>query len=98
MAAENAKRMTVLEEDVLNVQLIQELRQQRNELGRQREGRLLDLARPGVHGGALMQQQLPTTDQAAVQSPAQGYSPAPGYKDWRNSARAPFALQDCRPP
>ena len=48
MAAEGAKRMDVLpEEDVLNVQLIQELRQQR----------------PGVHGGALTQQQSPTTDQ-----------------------------------
>ena len=47
MAVEGAKRMDVLlEEDVLNVQLIQELRQQR----------------PGVHGGALTQQQLPTTD------------------------------------
>jgi len=48
-------------------------------------------ARPGVHGGALMQQQSPT-DQATVQSPAQG------YKDWQNSTRAPFVLQDCRPP
>ena len=44
MATENAKRMAVLpEEDTLNVQLIQELRQQRQ----------------GVHGGALAQQQLP---------------------------------------
>jgi hypothetical protein len=56
MATESAERMAVLEEEVLNVQLIQELRQQRNELDRQREGRLLDLARPGVHGGALVQQ------------------------------------------
>ena len=33
IAAENVKRMAVLpEEDVLNVQLIQELRQQRNKL------------------------------------------------------------------
>ena len=47
-AIENAERMDVLpEEDVLNIQLIQELRQQR----------------PGIHGGALTQQQLPTTDQ-----------------------------------
>ena len=34
MAAESAERMAVLEEEVLNVQLIQELRQQRNELDR----------------------------------------------------------------
>ena len=48
MAIEGAKRMDVLPgEEVLNVQLIQKLRQQR----------------PGVHGGALAQQQLPTTDQ-----------------------------------
>ena len=53
MAIENAKRMDVLlEEDPLNIQLIQELRQQRGELDRRREGRLLDA---GVHGGALMQ-------------------------------------------
>ena len=44
MAAESAERMAVLEEEVLNVQLVQELRQQRNELDRRREGRLLDLA------------------------------------------------------
>ena len=43
IATENAERMAVLEE-VLNVQLVQELRQQRNELDRRREGRLLDLA------------------------------------------------------
>jgi hypothetical protein len=56
MATENAERMTILlERDVLNVQLIQELRQQRSEFNRQREGRLLDLARPGIHGGALAQ-------------------------------------------
>ena len=48
MATENAKRMDVLlEEDPLNIQLIQELRQQR----------------PGVHGGALTQQKSPATDQ-----------------------------------
>ena len=35
----------LLEEDALNIQLIQELRQQR----------------PGVHGGALTQQQSPST-------------------------------------
>ena len=35
IAVENAKRMAVLlEEDILNVHLIQELRQQRNELDR----------------------------------------------------------------
>ena len=50
VAIEGAKRMDVLpEEDALNVQLIQELRQQRDEVDRRREGRLLDL---GVHGGA----------------------------------------------
>ena len=53
MAAENAERMAVLpEEDVLNVHLIQELRQQGNELDRRREGRLLDLVRSGVQKGA----------------------------------------------
>jgi hypothetical protein len=53
VAVEGAKRMDVLpEEDALNVQLIQELRQQRDELDR----RLLD---SGVHGGAPTQQQLP---------------------------------------
>lgn len=88
MAAENVKRMAVLpEEDVLNVQLIQELRQQRNEPDRQREGRLLD---PRKHTTLL--------NQAAVQSPAQGYSSAPGYKDWRNSTRALLVPQDCRSP
>ena len=56
MATEGAKRMDVLpEEDALNVQLVQELRQQRNEISRRRKGRLLDLVRPGVHGGALVQ-------------------------------------------
>ena len=60
VAIEGAKRMDVLpEEDALNVQLIQELRQQRDEVDRRREGRLLD---SGVHGGAT-QQQSPTTDQ-----------------------------------
>ena len=48
MAIENAKRMDILpEEDALNIQLIQELREQRL----------------GVHGGALPQQQSPTTNQ-----------------------------------
>ena len=56
MAIENAKRMDVLLEDPLNIQLIQELRQQRNKLDHGRKGRLLDL---GVHGGAPIQQQLP---------------------------------------
>ena len=46
------------EEDALNVQLIQELRQQRDKLDRRREGRLLNL---GIHRGALTQQQLPST-------------------------------------
>jgi len=68
------------------------LRQQRNEINCRREGRLLNPARPGVHGGALMQQQSPTADQAIAQSLAQG------YEDWQNSTRAPFILQDCRPP
>ena len=55
IATENAERMAVLpEEDALNVQLIQELRQQRNEINRKREGRLLDPVRLGVRGGALM--------------------------------------------
>ena len=59
MATENTERMDVLpEEDALNVQLIQELRQQRDELDRRREGGLLDA---GVHGGALAQQQSPPT-------------------------------------
>ena len=57
IAVEGAKRMDVLpEEDALNVQLVQELRQQRNEISRRRKGRLLDLVRPGVYGGALVQQ------------------------------------------
>jgi len=48
---EGAKQIDILlEEDALNVQLIQELRQQRNKLNRRREGRLLD---PGIHRGAL---------------------------------------------
>ena len=59
IATENAKRMDVLsEEDPLNIQLIQELRQQRNELNCRGEGRLLG---PGVHGGASTQQQSPLT-------------------------------------
>ena len=85
MATENVEQMAILpEEDVLNVQLIQELRQQRNELDRQREGRLLDLRK---HTTLL--------NQAAVQSPAQGYSSAPGYENWQNSTQPP---QDCQPP
>ena len=56
---EGAKRIDILpEEDALNIQLIQELRQQRDELDRRREGRLLD---PGVYRGAPTQQQLPPT-------------------------------------
>ena len=92
MAAENAEQIAILpEEEVLNIQLIQELRQQRNELNRQGEGRLLDLGRPGIRGGALMLQQSPTTDRATAQSLA------PGYEDWRNSPQAPFVLQDYQP-
>ena len=130
IATENAERMAVLPEDPLNVQLIQELRQQRNELDCRRKGRLQD---PGVHGGAPAQQQSPVDQereeivsqlkslrlsktepavatrsmpfldqvrmdpkklttplsQAAVQSPAQGYSSAPGYEDWQSSTRPP---------
>ena len=60
MAVEGAKRMDVLpEEDALNVQLIQELRQQR----------------PGVHGGALPQQQSATTDQEMDEMGSQLKSP-----------------------
>ena len=62
MAIEGAERIdTLLEKDALNIQLIQELRQQRNETSHRREGRLLNLARPGVHGGAPTQQQSPPT-------------------------------------
>jgi len=64
VAVEGAERMDVLpEEDALNVQLIQELRQQRDGLDCRREGRLLD---SGVHEGPLMQQQSLATDQATV--------------------------------
>ena len=67
VAAENTERMAVfLEEDVLNVQLIQELRQQRNRLDHGRDRRLLSPVRPGIYGEALVQQQLPTMDQATV--------------------------------
>ena len=61
IAIENAKRIAVLlEEDALNIQLIQELRQQRNELYRRREERLLNLVGPVVYGGPLVQS--PTMD------------------------------------
>ena len=50
IATENAKRIDVLLEDPLNIQLIQELRQQGNKLNYRGKGGLLDL---GVHGGAL---------------------------------------------
>jgi hypothetical protein len=64
VVAEDAERMAILpEEDTQNIQLIQELRQQRNELDRRREGRVLNPVGPGIHGGALIQQQSPTTDQ-----------------------------------
>ena len=80
VATENTKQMAVLpKENILNIQLIQKLRQQRNGLNHRRDGRLLSPVRPGIHGGALIQQQSPTTDQATVQSPV------PGYEDWQNS-------------
>ena len=64
MVSENAKQMTVLpEEDAQNVQLIQELRQQRNEIDRRREGRLLDPVGPVVHEGAAVQSPPASTDQ-----------------------------------
>ena len=54
MTIEGAKRIDILlEEDALNIQLVQELRQQRDKLDYRREGRLLDL---GVYRGALTQQ------------------------------------------
>ena len=37
-------------------------------------------------------------NQAAVQSPAQGYSPTLEYEDWQNSTRAPFISQDSQYP
>ena len=40
---------------------MQELRQQRDEVNRRREGRLLDLVRPSKYKGALVQQQSPPT-------------------------------------
>jgi len=59
VAIEGAKQIDILpEEDTLNVQLIQELQQQRDKLNRRREGRLLNL---GIYRGALTQQQLPST-------------------------------------
>jgi len=59
VAVEGAKQMDILlEEDALNIQLIQELWQQRDELNRRREGRLLNL---GIHREALTQQQSPST-------------------------------------
>ena len=55
MAAENAKRMAVLpEEEVLNTQLIQEVRQQRNEFDRRREVRLLNPVGLVVYRGPLV--------------------------------------------
>ena len=93
MATENAERMAVLlEEDALNVQLIQELQQQRNEISRQREGRLLNL---GVQERAWippvsMDQEMDKMDLRKFttltnQSLAQGYSSVLGYEDWQNS-------------
>jgi len=59
VAIEGAKQMDILpEEDALNVQLIQKLRQQRDKLDHRREGRLLN---SGIHRGALTQQQSPST-------------------------------------
>ena len=107
IAIENAERIAVLlEEDILNVQLIQELQQQRNEISRQREGRLLNLgvqerARiPPVSMDQEMDKMDPRkfttlTNQATVQGLAQGRSLAPGPEDWQNSTRPP---QDLRPP
>jgi hypothetical protein len=55
VATEGAEQMDTLpEEDALNIQLVQELRQQRRELNRRREGRLLDLVGPVVYGGPLV--------------------------------------------
>ena len=94
MATENAERMTILpHRNMQEMQLIQEIRQQRNELNCGSEKRLLDPVGPTVHEGVLMrQQQSPSTDQeidemAAARGPAQGYGPAPGYEDWQNSTR-----------
>jgi hypothetical protein len=56
--------MTVLlEEDTQNVQLIQELRQQRNEINHRREERLLNPVGPVVYGGAAVQSPPAFTDQ-----------------------------------
>ena len=48
MAIENAKRMDVLLEDPLNIQLIQELQQQRNKLDHGREERHLNPVGSGI--------------------------------------------------
>jgi hypothetical protein len=65
VAIEGAERMDILpEEDALNIQLIQELRQQRNKLDRRREGRLLNPVGLVVYGGPPVQS--PTTGQAVV--------------------------------
>jgi len=59
-AVEGAERISVLShENTQEMQLVRELRQQRDEVNRRREGRLLDLIGPIVHGGVLMRQQQP---------------------------------------
>ena len=67
IATENAERMTILPHvNMQEMQLIQEIRQQRNELNCGSKKGLLDPVGLIVHGGALLQQQSPTTSQAAV--------------------------------
>ena len=88
MATENAKQIDVFPEEALNVQLIQELWQQRNELNCRRKGRLLGSVRPGVHRAPTQQQSLSTDQEidemAAAWGLAQGYGPAPEYEDWQS--------------
>ena len=95
MATENAERMTILPHvNMQEMQLIQEIRQQRNELNCGSEKRLLGPVSPDVHKGTPTQQQSPSTDQeidemAAARGPAQGYGPAPEYEDWQSRTRPP---------
>jgi hypothetical protein len=72
--------MAVLLEEVLNVQLIQELQQQRNKLDCRREGRLLNPMGPVVYKGPPVQS--PTINQTTAQGLALGYSLVSGYEDW----------------
>ena len=54
--AEDAKQMTAfLEEDAQNIQLVQELWQQKDELNCRKNGRFFDLIGPAVHRGASVQ-------------------------------------------